>query len=137
MLARSLLAVEGLFRGKVRAIEPGKVKQVLVLEYMLPLGACVHMTPLFEALKLCRRDIEITVATRGLGLQVLRYSPYVDRLIDTPDPLSDLKATVLLLRGQLRRLGLKPDCVLTGSSDQRTRIALVGMLGSNSWRGGF
>jgi ADP-heptose:LPS heptosyltransferase len=137
MLARSLLAVEGLFRGKVRAIEPGKVKQVLVLEYMLPLGACVHMTPLFEALKLCRRDIEITVATRGLGLQVLRYSPYVDRLIDTPDPLSDLKATVLLLRGQLRRLGLKPDCVLTGASDQRTRIALVGMLGSNSWRGGF
>jgi ADP-heptose:LPS heptosyltransferase len=137
MLARSLLAVESLFRKKAGAIEPGRVKQVLVLEYMLPLGTCVHLTPLFEALKLCRKDIEITVATRGLALQVLRHSPYVDRLIDTPDPLQDLKAAVLFLRDRLRRLELEPDCVLTGASDQRTRIALLGVLGSSGWRGGY
>jgi len=137
MLARSLLAVESLFRKKAGAIEPGSVKQVLVLEYMLPLGTCVHLTPLFEALKLCRKDIEVTVATRGLGLQVLRHSPYVDRLIDTPDPLRDLKAAVLFLRDRLRRLKLEPDCMLTGASDQRTRIALLGLLGSSGWRGGY
>jgi ADP-heptose:LPS heptosyltransferase len=134
MLARALLSVEGLLRRKVA---PEKVKQLLLLEYMLPLGSCVHLTPFFEALKLCRSDVSITVATRGLGLQVLRHSPYIDRLIETPDPLTDLKAAVLFLRGRLRRLKLQPDCVLTGVSDQRTRIALLGLLGSSGWRGGY
>ena len=137
MLARTLLAVERVLRRKVAAVEPEKVKQVLVLEYMLPLGTCVHLTPFFEALKLCRPDVAITVATRGMGSQVLRHSPYIDRVIDTPDPLKDLKAAVLFLRGCLRRLRLEPDCVLTGASDQRTRIALLGMFGSGGWRGGY
>jgi ADP-heptose:LPS heptosyltransferase len=137
MLARTLLAVERVLRRKVAAVEPGKVKQVLVLEYMLPLGTCVHLTPFFEALKLCRPDVTITIATRGMGSQVLRYSPYIDRLIDTPDPLKDLRAAALFLRGSLRRLKLEPDCVLTGASDQRTRIALMGMFGSGGWRGGY
>jgi ADP-heptose:LPS heptosyltransferase len=137
MLARTLLAVERVLRREVAAVEPEKVKQVLVLEYMLPLGTCVHLTPFFEALKLCRPDVAITVATRGMGLQVLRYSPYIDRLIGTPDPLKDLKAAVLSLRGSLRRLRLEPDCLFTGASDQRTRIALMGMFGSGGWRGGY
>jgi ADP-heptose:LPS heptosyltransferase len=136
MLARTLLAVEGMFR-KVAAVEPERVKQALVLEYMLPLGTCVHLTPFFEAMKLCRPDVAITVATRGVGLQVLRHSPYVDRLIDTPDPLTDLKAAVFSLRSCLRRLKLEPDCVLTGASDQRTRIALMGVLGAGGWRAGY
>jgi ADP-heptose:LPS heptosyltransferase len=137
MLARTLLAVEGVFRRKITAVGPERVKQVLVLEYLLPLGSCVHLTPFFEALKLCRPDVAITVATRGMGSQVLRHSPYIDRLIDTPDPLTDLKAAVLFLRSCLRRLKLEPDCVLTGASDQRTRIALLGLLGSSGWRGGY
>ncbi|HWZ00641.1 MAG TPA: glycosyltransferase family 9 protein [Edaphobacter sp.] len=137
MLARTLLAVERIFRRKVAAVEPERVKQVLVLEYMLPLGNCVHLTPFFEALKVCRPDVSITVATRGMGAQVLRHSLFVDRLIDTPDPLTDLKAAVLSLRRDLRRVGLEPDCVLTGASDQRTRIALLGLFGAGAWRGGY
>jgi ADP-heptose:LPS heptosyltransferase len=137
MLARTLVAVERVLRRKVAAVEPEKVKQVLVLEYMLPLGTCVHLTPFFEALRLCRPDVAITVATCGMGSQVLRHSPCIDRLIDTPDPLKDLRAAVLFLRGSLRRLKLEPDCVLTGASDQRTRIALMGMFGSGGWRGGY
>jgi ADP-heptose:LPS heptosyltransferase len=137
MLARALLAVEGVLRRKVAAVEPERVKQVLVLEYMLPLGSCVHLTPFFEALKVCRSDVAISVATRGLGLQVLRHSPFIDRLIETPDPLTDLNAAVSRLRGCLRRTRVEPDCVLTGASDQRTRIALLGMLGASGWRGGY
>jgi ADP-heptose:LPS heptosyltransferase len=137
MLARTLLAVERIFRRKVAAVEPERVKQVLVLEYMLPLGSCVHLTPFFEALKVCRPDVSITVATRGMGAQVLRHSPFVDRLIDTPDPLTDLKAAVLFLRRYLGRVRLEPDCVLTGASDQRTRIALLGLFGVGAWRGGY
>jgi ADP-heptose:LPS heptosyltransferase len=136
MVARALLAVERVFRRRVE-IAPEAVRQVLVLEYMLPLGTCVHLTPFLEALKLCRPDVTITIATRGLGLQVLRYSPYIDRLIDTPDPLTDLKGAVLFLRSCLRTLKLQPDCVLTGASDQRTRIALLGLLSAGGWRGGY
>jgi ADP-heptose:LPS heptosyltransferase len=133
MLARAVLAAERLFR-RTAATEPEKVKHVLVLEYMLPLGTCVHLTPLFEALNLCRSDLTITVATRGLGLQILRHSPYVDRLIETPDPLTNLRAAFSVLR---RQQGIDADCVLTGASDQRTRIALLGLLASGGWRGGY
>ena len=136
MATRGLLAVEGALRRRAE-VAPEAVRQVLVLEYMLPLGTCVHLTPFFEAMKRCRKDLTIAVATRGLGAQVLRYSPFVDRLIVTPDPLTDLPAAVSALRGSLRRSRYSPECVLTGASDQRTRIALLGVFGARGWRGGY
>lgn len=136
MLADMLLALEGLFR-KRQKVSPAGVKQVLILEHRLPLGCLVHMTPVFEAMKQSRPELEITVATRGLGLQVLRHSPFVDHLIETPDPTSDLRGAVRALRKGLHRKNLHPDCVLTGMSDQRTLIALMGLLGAGGWRGGF
>jgi ADP-heptose:LPS heptosyltransferase len=139
MLARILRTAERLVRRQ--HVHPEKARQILVLEYRLPLGCVVHMTPAFEAMKHAespeRRDLNITVATCGLGLQVLRHSPFVDRLIETPDPTKDLRAAVHSLRKQLRLHGIRPDCVLTGASDQRTTIALLGLLGSSGWRGGF
>ncbi|MGD0446476.1 MAG: glycosyltransferase family 9 protein [Edaphobacter sp.] len=135
-MARGLLAVEGALRRRAE-VAPEAVRQVLVLEYMLPLGTCVHLTPFFEAMKRCRKDVAIAVATRGLGAQVLRYSPFVDRLIVTPDPLTDFPAAVSSLRGSLRRSGFSAECVLTGASDQRTRIALLGVFGARGWRGGY
>jgi ADP-heptose:LPS heptosyltransferase len=108
---------------------------------MLPLGCLVHMTPTFESIKhraaRAGRQIAITVATRGLGLQVLRHSPFVDHLIQTADPTRHLISAVRSLRGQLRDRGIGPDCVLTGVPDQRTRIALLGLLSCTAWRGGF
>jgi ADP-heptose:LPS heptosyltransferase len=133
MLARTLLGVEKVLRRMAGAMEPAKVKQVLILEYMLPLGSCVHLTPLFEAIKISRPDVAVTVATRGLGSQVLRHSPYVDRLLETPDPLTDLWGAVRALRA----LTIEADWVWTGASDQRTRIALLGMMATRAWRGGY
>jgi ADP-heptose:LPS heptosyltransferase len=136
MLAGMLLAAERGLRG--RGVEPAQVRRVLVLEYRLPLGCVVHLTPVFEAMKRAAgREIEIAVATRGLGLEVLRHSRFVDHLIETPDPTVALGAAVRGLRRELRRRGFEPECVLTGASDQRTRIALIGMLGTRGWRGGF
>ena len=97
----------------------------------------MHLTPVFEAMKRARPEIEIAVATRGLGLQVLRHSRFIDHLIETPNPTTDLPGAVLGLRQELRRRGLRPECVLTGASDQRTRIALMGALATGGWRGGF
>lgn len=136
MLARVLLTAERALR-RTREILPQHVRQVLLLEYMLPLGCVVHLTPVFEAMKQARPEIEIAVATRGLGLQVLRHSHFVDHLIETPDPTAELAGAVRVLRKRLRGLGIQPDCVLTGASDQRTKIALMGLLGASGWRGGF
>ena len=124
--------------GWLRVARPDEpVRRVLVLEYRLPLGCCVHQTPIFEAIKQSRPEVEITVATRSLGAQVPRHSPFVDHLIETPNPLTNLLVTVRFLRKELARRGIVPDCVLTGASDRRTRIGLLGLLGSGGWRGGF
>jgi len=131
-----LLAVEGVIRRNTDR-SPDRVKHLLVLEYRLPLGCLVHMTPVFEMLKRSRPEINLTVATCGLGLKVFRHSRFIDRLIDAPDPTTDLSAAVRGLRRQLRSHAIRPDCVLTGATDQRTRIALMGMLGSTGWRGGY
>lgn len=134
MLARYIRAVERIFR---RETAPAQVKQVLFLEYRLPLGCCVHLSPVFEALRTCYPQLRIALATRGLGTQVHRYSPFLDHLIETPDPLIDLRSSISSLRKQLHDLGFNADCVLTGASDQRTRIALLGFFSSAGWRGGY
>ncbi|MDE3104893.1 MAG: hypothetical protein KGK08_06940 [Acidobacteriota bacterium] len=133
---RKVLAVERLLRPGTPK-PPAAVRSVLVLEYMLPLGCCVHLTPVFAALKGDRPELQIVVATRGLGSAVLRHNPHVDALIETPDPLSDLPGAVRALRARLKQRGLQPECVLTGCSDQRTRIALLALLAVPVWRGGF
>ncbi len=137
MLLEMLLAAERMARSKKRRIEPAHVRTVLVLEYLLPLGCLVHMTPIFEAIKRSKPEIEIAVATRGLGLQVLRHSRFVDHLIETPDPIVALGSAVFGLRKQLRARRIQSDCVLTGASDQRTRIALTALFGADAWRGGY
>ena len=93
------------------------------------------MTPVLEALHV--QGKRVIVATRGPAAQLLRHSPFVDELLETPDPFHDLAGAVRSLRRQLQSLGLQPACVLTGSFDQRTRIVLLGALASNGWRGGY
>jgi ADP-heptose:LPS heptosyltransferase len=132
-----LLSAERLLRGKLPTSIPDKVSSVLILEYMLPLGCCVHLTPLYEAIKHFRPEVTVTVATRALGLALLRHHPFVDHLIETPDPLSSTFLAAQSLAAQMAKLNLQPDCALTGASDQRTRIALLGLLSGARWRGGY
>ena len=132
-----VMGLERVLRGSLLQVDPAAVKSGLVLEYMLPLGCCVHLTPVFEAIKTERPEVVITVATRGLGAELLKHDPCVDHLIVTPDALTDTLGAARVLRGELRRRGVRPDCVLTGASDQRTRIALLGLLAGAGWRGGF
>jgi ADP-heptose:LPS heptosyltransferase len=135
--AGAVMASERLLRGRAATVDPAKVKSVLFLEYLLPLGCCVHLTPVYEAIKRSRPEITVTVATRGLGLAVLRHNSSVDHLIETSDPFSDISKAAKGLRAELRRRKLRPDCTLTGASDQRTRIALLALLTGGGWRGGF
>lgn len=132
-----VLAAERILRGSRLIVDSAEVKSVLFLEYLLPLGCCVHLTPVYEAIKRSRPDITVSVATRGLGLAVLRHNSSIDHLIETPDPLSDLSNAAKALRGELQRRKLQPNCTFTGASDQRTRIALLGFLAGSGWRGGY
>lgn len=131
------MAAERIVRGSHVAVDSERVKSVLFLEYLLPLGCCVHLTPVYEAIRQARPEITVSVATRGLGLAVLRHNSSIDHLIETPDPFSDLSNAAKTLRGELQRRSLQPDCTFTGASDQRTRIALLGILAGSGWRGGF
>ena len=137
VVLRGAMGVERLLRGRRLQVDSETVKSVLVLEYMLPLGCCVHMTPVFEAIKADRPKLVVTVATRGLGAAVLRHNPRVDHVIETPDALTDTVEAAKVLRGELRRRLLRPDCVLIVASDRRTRIGLLGVLARAGWRGGF
>jgi ADP-heptose:LPS heptosyltransferase len=131
--ARALLATENALRSRTEA----SPSSVLILEYLLPLGCCVHLTPVYEAIKSAKPSVEITVATRGLGLSLLRHNPFIDHLIETPDPLTSTVHAAKALRSELERRRIKPECILTGASDKRSRIALMALLTSHAWRGGF
>ena len=132
-----VMGLERVLRGSRLRVDPAAVKSVLVLEYMLPLGCCVHLTPVFEAIRAERPEVVITVATRGAGAALLQHSPCVDHVIETSDALVDTVGAARVLRGELRRRGVRPNCLLTGASDKRTRIALMGLLAGGGWRGGF
>jgi ADP-heptose:LPS heptosyltransferase len=134
--AGAVMAAERMVRSRA-AVDAGKIQSVLFLEYLLPLGCCVHLTPVYEAIKRTRPEITVSVATRGLGLAVLRHNSSIDHLIETPDPLADLSSAARALRSELQRRKLRPDCTFTGAADQRTRIALLGLLTGGGWRGGF
>jgi len=132
--ASAILSAERLLRSQSISSQPDSI---LILEYLLPLGCCVHLTPVYEAIKRARPGVTLTVATRGLGFALLRHHPCIDHLIDTPDPLTDTYAAARALRSALAQRNLRPDCILTGASDQRTRIALLALLTGSGWRGGF
>ncbi len=104
------------------------VRSFLFLHYMMPLGYCVHDTPLYEGLRACRPDATIVVATRGTGFETLRHNPFVDQLISTADPLTDLRAAAKELRSGLRRRRVAPQVGITNCSNPRTRITLLNVL---------
>ena len=98
---------------------------VLLLQAMVPLGGCVHATPLIAALHGQAGALPVVVATHGVGLEVLRHNPNVAVLIDMPDARERFHAAGRMLRRQLRERGLTPAWVLTDLSNPRTRLALL------------
>jgi ADP-heptose:LPS heptosyltransferase len=102
----------------------------LILQYRIPLGCCVHATPIYAALKAAHPDCTIIVATRGLGHAVLQHDPNIDHLLDTPDPgtsFHDVRNHARLLREQLQRLNLHPTHILQDASNRRGTLALFAL----------
>ncbi|MGI4855049.1 MAG: glycosyltransferase family 9 protein [Janthinobacterium lividum] len=101
---------------------------ILVLQAMLPLGGCVHATPLFSLLKKDLPNLPVWVATRGLGLEVLRHNPDVAGLIPLPDVFTAFQTAGRALRSGLKAHDLRPAGIVLDSSNPRTKVALLGSL---------
>jgi len=135
-LTKALVVAERVWRRRP-SLSPEVIRNVLILEYIVPLGNCVHMTPVFQAIKSARPDVRVSVATWGMGVEVFRKSPFIDDLLPTPNPLKEFGPAVRSLKRQLRSRDLAPDLCLTGASDHRTKVGLFAAAACSGWRGGF
>jgi len=108
----------------------GLPQTVLVLQYAMPVGCCVHGTPLLAAIRSARPDVTIIVATHGNGLAALLHDPYIDHLIETPAMTSRWKVFAIagFLRKRLRQKGLQPDIVLQDASSVGGSYALLALV---------
>ena len=61
----------------------------------------------------------------------------MDNLIETPDAILDTLAAARGLRRELKRRGIRPDCIFTGASDNHVRISLLAFLAGSGWRVGY
>jgi ADP-heptose:LPS heptosyltransferase len=105
-------------------------RTLLILQYQMPLGCCVHGTPLYAAIKQANPSITLIVATRGLGLATLQHDPNIDHLIATPDPMTSRVAAwrvAQYLRRELRARHLAPDLILQDAANRAGTYALFAL----------
>jgi ADP-heptose:LPS heptosyltransferase len=100
------------------------------------LGTVVHATPLIPALREAMPDSRVAVAASGFALEVLRNNPGIERLIETPSPLSDWRGAARVLRRE------NPFCgenfvLVTPVGNDRTKIALQTLFAGAGVRVGF
>lgn len=109
-------------------IPQGSPETFLILQYQMPLGCCVHGTPLYAALKSMHMHASVIVASRGLGAAVIQHDPNVDHLVTTGDPNPSFGAKWQVageLRAELRKRNLKPTLVLQDASSKAGSFALL------------
>jgi ADP-heptose:LPS heptosyltransferase len=125
-----------------RLFKPGSIKPLpsivnfLLLQYPGALGTAIHATPLIPALREAVPGCQITVAASGLALEVFRNNPGIDRLIETPSPLNDLKGAIASLRLQKPFRG-ETFATLTSVGNERTVVGLQGLFSGTTLRVGF
>ena len=133
-------AIAGLERGfgagRSRERALSSFRNFLLLQHARALGTVVHATPLIPALREAMPDSRIAVAASGFALEVLRNNPGIERLIETPSPLSDWRGAAQVLRRENPFRG--EDFVLvTPVGNDRTKIALQTLFVGAGARVGF
>jgi ADP-heptose:LPS heptosyltransferase len=109
----------------------------LFLQYERPLGAAIMATPVFEAIKKSLPQSQIVVACGPMAHQLLAHNPHVDALIQTRDPADNIWRAIWDFFWRVSVRAGRFDFVMTDSSNQRTRIALLAVLARAGHRVGF
>lgn len=131
----SLRTAERLLRGGVPADAVASIDEFLILFYDQALGTAVHATPVFEALRRARPNARITVAGSGIARETIRNNPFIDRVIETPNPYRNTLAAALTIRREFRPG--RSFCVITTGGSGRSRISLLALLAGKAHRIGF
>ena len=131
----SVAAIERAMRAGSREPLAGATN-FLLLQYPTALGTAVHATPMIPALRVAVPGCRIAVAASGMAVEIFRNNPGVDRLIETPSPLKDLRGAIRSLRQQLP-FGGERFVALTTVGNERTRIGIAGLMGGASALVGF
>jgi ADP-heptose:LPS heptosyltransferase len=133
----AVAAVErGFGAGRSGERELSSFRNFLLVQHARALGTVVHATPLIPALREAMPDVRIAVAASGFALEVLRNNPGVERLIETPSPLSDWRSAAQVLRGEIP-FGAGDFVILTPVGNERTKIALQTLFSGAGARVGF
>jgi ADP-heptose:LPS heptosyltransferase len=106
-------------------------RTILVLQFMQPLGCCVHGTPLYAGIKAAAPNCKLIVATRGLGLHTIQHDPHIDVLLEVPELPTSMKSlwsAARELRQELKQRGLRPDLVLQDGNNRRPSFTIFAAL---------
>jgi ADP-heptose:LPS heptosyltransferase len=126
----------GFGAGRSDERELSSFRNFLLLQHARALGTVVHATPLIPALREAIPDSRIAVAASGFALEVLRNNPGIERLIETPTPLSDWRGAVQVLRRENPFRG-GDFAIVTPVGNDRTKIALQTLFAGAGARVGF
>jgi len=129
----------------IRSLEPQRAggspvanaSRFLFLQYETALGAAIHASPVYEALRRAVPDAHVTVFCSGLPYDVLKYNPHIDRIIHTPHPLKHWNQALCFFARRFLRTRILYDCVVTNSGHRRLRFALLSFLTGVRTRIGF
>jgi ADP-heptose:LPS heptosyltransferase len=130
----ALAALERAFTHKQPTLSG--LRNFVLLQYPLALGTAIHATPLLAALRAVLPDAHIAVAASGFALEILRGNPNLDRLVETPSPITDMRPAVRALRTAKFFPG-KPFAALQTTGNERSRVAIAALRSGMHTRVGF
>ncbi len=130
----ALAALERAFTHKQPTLSG--LRNFVLLQYPLALGTAIHATPLLAALRAVLPDAHIAAAASGFALEILRGNPNLDRLVETPSPITDMRGAVRALRAAKFFPG-KPFAALQTTGNERSRVAIAALRSGMHTRVGF
>lgn len=113
------------------------VKHIAVVHFEIPLGTAVLSLSSLCSLKMACPGVEITAFASGITLSLLKDSPYVDHIWETPNPIKAPLRAFLYAGLKIWPNRKEYDAIVLNSSNSRTLIALFAILTGIKKRVGY
>jgi ADP-heptose:LPS heptosyltransferase len=136
---RAVRRAEGILRGghAEHSDQTHRSRNFLFLQFESALGSVVHATPLFEALRLAAPESYIAVAASPIAAAVLSRNPFIDRREILSNPCSHFIPAVSAIHRFAASIPPGDLVILTTIGNQRTLVALLGVLAAKALRAGY